>query len=160
MKRTFALLLTALLALSLTACGNYDGNSTNNTTPDTSVKDSGVTGNGTSSTTPTVSGSKTATGTGLTKNVDGTRVDNGATGTSSNAADNRILGLQNGVASVPTPAINNNGTTPTAVTQSGTNNSVIRGATYGQMLRNARVHDSDGFLLDGENAVTPGAAYR
>lgn len=154
MKRTFALLLTALLALSLTACGNYDGNSTNNTTPDTSVKDSGVSGNGTSSTTP-----NTATGTGLTKNVYGTRVDNGATGTSTNAADNRVLGLQNGVASVPKPAINNNGKTATAVPQSG-NTNVIRGATYGQMLRNARVHDRDGFLLDGENAVTPGAAYR
>ena len=27
-----------------------------------------------------------------------------------------------------------------------------------QMVRNARVHDTDGFLKDGENAVTPGAA--
>lgn len=157
MKRIFSLLLTALLALSLTACGNYDGNSKNNTTPNTSVKDKGVPGNGTSSTTPTVSGSNTATGTGLTKNADGYRVNNGATGT--NAADNRILGLQNGVASVPKPAINNNGTTATAVPQSG-NTNVIRGATYGQMLRNARVNDRDGYLLDGENSVTPGAAYR
>ena len=33
---------------------------------------------------------------------------------------------------------------------------VIRGATYGQMLRNGRVHDTNGILTDGENAVTPG----
>ena len=32
------------------------------------------------------------------------------------------------------------------------------GTTYGQMLRNARVHDTDGNLKDMENAVTPGAA--
>lgn len=31
------------------------------------------------------------------------------------------------------------------------------GVSYGQMLRNARVHDTDGFLKDGENAVSPGA---
>lgn len=32
------------------------------------------------------------------------------------------------------------------------------GVSYGQMLRNARVHDTDGFLKDGENAVSPGTA--
>lgn len=31
------------------------------------------------------------------------------------------------------------------------------GVSYGQMLRNARVHDTDGFLMDGENAVSPDA---
>ncbi|MBM6910133.1 hypothetical protein [Oscillibacter valericigenes] len=31
------------------------------------------------------------------------------------------------------------------------------GVSYGQMLRNARVHDTDGFLKDGENAVSPDA---
>ncbi len=30
--------------------------------------------------------------------------------------------------------------------------------TYGQMLRNAQVHDSDGFLKDLENAVIPDSA--
>ena len=32
------------------------------------------------------------------------------------------------------------------------------GVTYGQMLRNAHVHDTDGLLKDGENSVSPGAA--
>ena len=31
------------------------------------------------------------------------------------------------------------------------------GVSYGQMLRNARIHDTDGFLKDGENAVSPDA---
>ena len=31
------------------------------------------------------------------------------------------------------------------------------GVSYGQMLRNARVRDTDGFLKDGENAVSPDA---
>lgn len=31
------------------------------------------------------------------------------------------------------------------------------GVSYGKMLRNARVHDTDGFLKDGENAVSPDA---
>lgn len=33
------------------------------------------------------------------------------------------------------------------------------GASYGQMLRNGRVHDTDGFLGDGENAHTPGSLF-
>lgn len=33
---------------------------------------------------------------------------------------------------------------------------VFKQASYEQMLRNARVHDSDGFLGDHENATTPG----
>lgn len=35
-------------------------------------------------------------------------------------------------------------------------NAKLQGATYGQMLRNGKVHDRDGFLDDLENAVTPG----
>lgn len=31
------------------------------------------------------------------------------------------------------------------------------GASFGQMVRNARVHDKDGDLTDHENAVTPGS---
>ena len=33
--------------------------------------------------------------------------------------------------------------------------SVLKAPTYGQMLRNARVHDTDGDLWDHENAVSP-----
>ena len=33
----------------------------------------------------------------------------------------------------------------------------LPGASTDRMLRNGRVHDRDGDLLDGENSVTPGA---
>ncbi|MEG1594601.1 MAG: hypothetical protein RR350_09320 [Oscillibacter sp.] len=33
------------------------------------------------------------------------------------------------------------------------------GASYGQMLRNGRVHDTDGNLRDGENPHTPGSTF-
>ena len=46
----------------------------------------------------------------------------------------------------------------TTVEDSVTKQNSRSGATYGQMLRNARVHDTDGFLKDMENSVTPGAA--
>ena len=35
---------------------------------------------------------------------------------------------------------------------------LLKGASYEQMLRNARVHDTDGDLTDRENTVTPGIA--
>lgn len=147
MKRTFALLLTALMALSLNAC---DGNKTN--TPSTSTPNKSVTDNNTGS------GTNSATGTGVVKNADQRRVSNGATGTTARATDNNILGLENYGAGAPS-AVLKNGQNATVTTKSGTVNGKVRGATYGQMLRNARVHDTDGYLLDGENAVTPGAAY-
>ena len=39
--------------------------------------------------------------------------------------------------------------------QAGGADEQIKGSSYEQMLRNARVHDSDGILTDGENSVTP-----
>ena len=152
MKRTFALLLTALLAVSITACGYTNGN-VKSTTPNKSV-----------------TGTGTTTGTGVTKNNGATKStgvtkSNGASGTAAKTAGDSILsGDNNGLGASKSVVVKNgaNATTDTTTTttKNGTNGSVIRGATYGQMLRNARVHDKDGFLLDGENAVTPGAAYR
>ena len=141
MKRTFALLLTALLAVSTTACGYTNGTATGDTTYDKSS-----------------TGSSTTTGTGVTKS-------DGASGTAAKTAGDSILSRDNNGLGTSKSAVVKNGAnattaTTTTTTQNGTNGSVIRGATYGQMLRNARVHDKDGFLLDGENAVTPGAAYR
>ena len=46
----------------------------------------------------------------------------------------------------------------TATEGTATKQSGRVGVSYGQMLRNARVHDTDGFLKDGENAVSPGTA--
>ncbi|MEA4992667.1 hypothetical protein SDC9_75508 [bioreactor metagenome] len=141
MKRTFAFLLTALMAMSLTACGTDKNNTPNNSTPNQSVTDNNA-----------GSGAGSATGTAAVKNSDQRRIENGASGTAAGAADNEMLGLENDGVGAPESAVVNNG--------NRTNSGVIRSTTYGQMLRNARVHDRDGFLLDGENAVTPGAAFR
>lgn len=145
MKRTFAFLLTALMAMSLTACGTDKNNTPTTSTPNQSVTDSN-TGSGTDS------GAGSATGTAVVKNKDQRRIENGASGTAADAADNAMLGLENDGAGAPESAVANNG--------NRTGSGVIRSTTYGQMLRNARVNDRDGFLLDGENAVTPGAAFR
>ena len=37
--------------------------------------------------------------------------------------------------------------------------SLFRAASYEQMVRNAKVHDTDGILTDGENSLTPGVAH-
>lgn len=138
MKRTFALLLSGLLALSLTACGKE----TVVNKPATSSAGNGVLDSGTSSKNGTTSKNETT----KTNPTDNNRVDNGATGTDKSAADNNTLGLENKAAGTP-----NTGTKSTAVPQKG----ILHGASYGQMLRNARVHDTDGFLFDNENSVTP-----
>lgn len=48
------------------------------------------------------------------------------------------------------------GRTSTCTTEGET---LFRPASYRQMLRNARVHDLDGDLTDGENSVTPGVLH-
>ena len=148
MKRTFALLLSGLLALSLTACGKDDPVPPANSGSASVTDNGGVLDGG--------AGSGVTTNDGLVNEATGSgdRVDNGAPGTDAGAADNDMLGLENDGVGAPDSSLN---TGSTAVPQSG---SMIRGATYGQMLRNGSVHDQDGYLRDGENAVTPGTAYR
>jgi len=128
LKRTSALLLSALLALSVTGCGAY--------------KQNDLTNNSTGTTTTGQTTTKTTTGTGTTGS---TLTTEGTTGTAYTAEG--------------TPGIaNSNANTRTngAATNQRT---ILNGATYGQMLRNARVNDTDGNLWDHENAVTRGNAY-
>lgn len=143
MKRMFALLLIAMLALSVAACG--------------SSKDEGLNGSG--------SGSQSA-GNGALSGGAGSSEGGAA---SSNGATSGENGLTNGDGA---PGGEKNGLTGgDAITGAGSDlengmnsgaaatpqrGEALPGATYGQMLRNARVHDRDGFLKDGENAVTPG----
>ena len=153
MKRTFALLLCALLALGASACGD-DRNST------ASGSGSAVTENG------------TADNGGVQPAANGnTMVPEPGDGASESILpDENLLG---GTADSPTDGLTGEplrpdgdlaGTADTARPSGGESavqqSAVIHGATYGQMLRNARVHDRDGFLLDGENAVTPGTTFR
>ena len=96
-----------------------------------------------------------------------TRKDNGSSGTADNGTANN--GTTNGT---------NEGTTNNGTMNGGTNSgdgstgsgtdssarsrygtdsssdSLLGCRSYEQMLRDGRVHDSDGFLTDGENSVT------
>ena len=132
MKRTLAITAaTAALAFSLAACGAGRGN--------------GMSG---SSTTPSGIDGTTAT--------DTMRGENGGTGTTGGATANTDT-AKNGLGAV-TGAVNS-GREPTryGMTHSddytAANNGGVSAETrYKLMLENARVHDHDGFLLDGENA--------
>lgn len=136
MKRTSALLLSALLALSVTGCGSYKQNDLTNGTGSTTTTGTTTTGNTTTGTT---------TGTGTTSSTT-------MTGTNGNAST-----------STGTPGISNstaNTTTGGSTSGTATNQrTIVKGATFGQMLRNARVNDKDGNLWDYENPVTRGNAY-
>ena len=154
MKRTFALLLCALLALGVSACGD-DRNSAAN--------GSAVTENG------------TADNGGVQNGVQPEANGNTMVPGPGDGASESILpdeNLPGGTADSPTDGLTGEplrpdgdlaGTADTARPSGGESavqqSTVIHGATYGQMLRNARVHDSDGILTDGENSVTPGILH-
>lgn len=158
MKKTFALLLSALVALGAAACGGDRTaadleNSVTPTapatgvTPDSAAPDRG--GSASDSILPdrAEGGASTGTGDELTG---GTDFDASA-GTGAAWTDE----LTDSDAARKADSAR-----PSGGESARQQHSVIRGATYGQMLRNAHVHDRDGFLLDGENAVTPGADLR
>ncbi|MCI2056321.1 MAG: hypothetical protein LKJ86_04150 [Oscillibacter sp.] len=147
MKNFFALLLVSLLAVgTLSGCGTDkkgDGDTgagSNPMTGDESTSadqaDDAIDGDGSAVTDP-----------------DGDGVDENVTdpnGSGSNAPGDTS------VAGTPTTTGTTPGTTTGTVTKQ---HSLVRGATYEQMLRNGYVHDTDGDLTDHENAVTPGTVY-
>mgnify|MGYP007111638194 CR=1 FL=1 len=144
MKKTIGLLfLSALLTFSLTACGT-----------DTKTTDTAAANKSTGSTVTNGTGSGTAgTTTGTTVPNAGT-----ATGTAAGTASAGSKATKNGAANsaVTTDTLNRSKTNGTTTVRQ---NALLRPATYAQMLRNARVHDTDGNLRDMENSVTPGTAY-
>ena len=139
MKQNFAILaVTALLLCSLTACGGDQNNGAAN-------------GN--------VNGAENGTTSGMTgktdsgSNVGGELKTDPATGTRYTGRENdSVVRYGNGYGN--TSADKRAGTknaTPagqTAASARGMSNEL----RYRLMLENARVHDTDGFLLDGENA--------
>ena len=141
MKRQFALLLTSvLLVFALTACGGDDSHSTGeqNTAGD-SIQDAG-------DNIADAGQDILDAGEDILDPNDHNGTDNG---TDRNDADRDNADLRDDSALTD----GSTATEGTAAKQSGR-----VGVSYGQMLRNARVHDTDGFLKDGENAVSPGAA--
>lgn len=147
MKRQFALLLAAvLMAFSLTACGSdRDTNGDQDRTQD-SITDAGGDQDHNNQTDGTDKDRLPDTSGDADKD---TKPDDGDTDmdllpddTDKTNQDNEVLEG-----------------TERALRSSGVNmSSTHAGSTFGQMLRNARVHDTDGYLKDGENAVSTGAA--
>lgn len=127
MKRTLALLSAVLLAVSLTACGNDPKNDSNNAVL-----------NGTDG--------KENTSDGIMGDmVQGTE---DAVQDVGNGVKDAVDGVEQGVSDMTNTAENAGKAMKRSVEEGG--------VSYGEMLDNARVHDTDGDLTDHENAVTPG----
>ncbi len=157
MKRALAVLFSvALLALVLTACGTGKDNTTGShsasngdyntdsaapgdavlgdTTPD-AIPDNGTTDNK----------DQTTDGSDMTSDLEHdtkTAVDNLEDGVEDAARD--VKDAVDGAARSTEPK---------------EDESLFRAASYEQMVRNAKVHDTDGILTDGENSLTPGVAH-
>lgn len=141
MKRSLTLLLASLLLVfSLAACGGDNKQDTNQ--------------NGSA-----VTSSDNANGNGTDNATDDRTDSNGTNGGSlaedaGNAVTDGIDDVADGIDDVGDALTGDNAQTGTANKTRSTG-----GATYGQMLRNGRVHDRDGDLTDGENSVTRGAMF-
>jgi hypothetical protein len=150
MKKAIALLLAALVTLfGLTACG------TDQTDRDTSNPPMA---NGSADNNSTVDSSTSAQRAAKSKDAEESAEESAMTSdakSAENASGNQSDKSAAGSAS--TKSANQTGVKKTATAVRGTE--LLQPASYGQMLRNARVHDADGFLRDGENSVTPGALY-
>ena len=138
MKRNLALVLASfLLVFSLTACGGDDqSNSSNNNTAGTDDNQGILDTNGTNGT-------------------DGNDSLNDAIDDTKDQMDDAITEGKDQVEDALTGNDNNSNVSDSTVKQSARDGRV----TYGQMLRNGRVHDTDGDLTDMENNVTKSIHY-
>ena len=131
MKRTLALLSAVLLAVSLTACGNDQKTDSNN------ANDAVIDG---------------------TDGKDNTSGD-GIMGDMAQGAEDAVQDAEDGVKDAVDDV--EKGADDMMDTAENAGDAMKRsveegGVSYGEMLDNARVHDTDGDLTDHENAVTPG----
>ncbi|MBR3560498.1 MAG: hypothetical protein IKN81_03050 [Oscillospiraceae bacterium] len=148
MKRTLAITaVTALLALSLTACG-ADGDM-----PGTSSTAGGTTA------TDTMHSNQAGTGMtdGATANTD--TAINGlgtVTGAINSGREPTRYGMTNrdayGAGTDAYTATNNGGVTVDYSDELAVRRAAAAGDRMARMLENGRVHDSDGWLFDGENS--------
>lgn len=175
-EKVIALAMAALLALALTGCGedknntnrpNNGNDTTNNGTANNGTTNNGTTNNGTTDN-GTVNNGTANNGTNNgTMDNNGTVNNDGVVGGDDTARSRSGYGsyYDNGNDQAFT---NNRGSTfgrtgqeiqndatqwPGTVYDTMTGRQSASGtATWRQMLENGFVHDSDGFLLDGENA--------
>ena len=178
MKKATVFAAALALVLSLAACGNRDNNGgqTNNGQTNNGQTNNGTTENGSMGNSGVGNNGGTQSG-GVTGNANGSLTDPvTGTGTGVNNGTGTGTVTNNGTG---TGAVTNNGTGTDAGTQSRSRvgndlrraadgvgdavtdlvddgrNAVSRAAsatTFERMLDNARVHDTDGVLTDGENS--------
>lgn len=130
-KRGMILIAAMALVLLLAACGDRDNKNNGNTAGNGVTDNNGTANNGTANNNGVTNNDGTANGSGMTDS-------NGITG--NDGRDDSLMDEITG----------NNGTDSSAG-----NNSRARQAdtnSFQRMLDNARVHDTDGDLTDGENS--------
>ena len=175
-EKVIALAMAALLALALTGCGE-DKNNTNrpnngNDTTNNGTANNGTTNNGTTNNGTTDNGTVN-NGTANNGTNNGTTDNNGTVNNDDVVGGDDTARSRSGYSSYydngnDQAFTNNRGSTfgrtgqeiqndatqwPGTVYDTMTGRQSASGtATWRQMLENGFVHDSDGFLLDGENA--------
>ena len=155
-EKVIALAMAALLALALTGCGE-DKNNTNrpnngNDTTNNGTANNGTTNNGTTNNGTADNG--TVNNDDVVGGDDTARSRSGYGGYYDNGNDQAFTNNRGSTFGRTGQEIQNDATQwPGTVydTMSG-RQSASGTATWRQMLENGFVHDSDGFLLDGENA--------
>ena len=170
-EKVIALAMAALLALALTGCGE-DKNNTNRPNNGNDTTNNGTTNNGTTNNGTTDNGTVN-NGTANNGTNNGTTDNNGTVNNDNVVGGDDTARSRSGYGSYydngnDQAFTNNRGSTfgrtgqeiqndatqwPGTVYDTMTGRQSASGtATWRQMLENGFVHDSDGFLLDGENA--------
>ena len=170
-EKVIALAMAALLALALTGCGedknntnrpNNGNDATNNGTANNDTANNGTTDNGTvnngtannGANNGTVDNNGTVNNDDVVGGDDTARSRSGYGGYSDNGNDQAFTNNRGSTFGRTGQEIQNDATQwPGTVYDTMTGRQSASGtATWRQMLENGFVHDSDGFLLDGENA--------
>jgi len=156
MKKMTAMMLTAAMIGSLTACGG-GGKQTND-------ENNGVTSGETGSDS---SGNNTSdSAMGGSSDMDS---DNGGKGTAGSDNNNRTSGSSDANGGTVAGDIDGKGDSlldPSSGANSQDGGNAVpqshggwKPASFDQMVRNGKVHDKDGILTDFENSVTPGSSH-
>ena len=160
-EKVIALAMAAVLALALTGCGedknntsrpNNGNDTTNNGTTDNGTVNNGTANNGTNN--GTMDNNGTLNNDDVVGGDDTARSRSGYGSYYDNGNDQAFTNNRGSTFGRTGQEIQNDATQwPGTVYDTMTGRQSASGtATWRQMLENGFVHDSDGFLLDGENA--------
>ena len=155
MKHLTLLLTAALLVFNLTACGCSAKDSGSNGSAVVGGETAGTTNDSTSPNTGTSNGEPGA-GTGGGANSENTAPNGSTNDTHNNAENGNSLvddaqnAVNEGIDDVQNALDGNSDTAK---------NSSAGGVSFRQMMRNGRVHDTDGDLTEGENYVSTGRLF-